>query len=185
MRTKLQSNFSHLWRSSSGATTRGVLQRKCGCGENCGGSCSQKVEDSSTHSTSPLSRVATQTRVGHNFSKVPVLSPEAVNDQTQSGGLDPKFMGGTSPEAPDGKDISMGDEYQDTSKVPVIDQVDLVTSSTGAVGGYPAKMDTCDASLNNPGPFNDNFFSAQLRMCTRSNSTLPEGTPEICGPSAS
>jgi hypothetical protein len=136
------------------------LQRKCGCGENCGGSCSQQVEDSSARSSiSRTSRVAKQTRVGHDFSKVPVLSPEAVNDQTQSGGLDPKFMGGTSPEAaPDGKDISMGEEYRDTSKVPVIDQVDLVTSSTGAVGGYPAKMDTCDASLNNPGPFNDNFF---------------------------
>jgi len=88
-----------------------------------------------------------------------VLSAEGVNDQTQSGGLDPKFTQGGEP-APSStdKDLSMGDEYKGTSTAPVIDQVDLVTSSTDAVGGYPAKMDTCDASLNNPGPFNDNFF---------------------------
>lgn len=73
MRTRSQSNDSHLWGSSSGVTTRGLLQRKCGCGENCGGSGSQQVEDSSARSSiSRTSRVAKQTRVGHDFSKVPV-----------------------------------------------------------------------------------------------------------------
>jgi len=36
-----------------------------------------------------------------------------------------------------------------------LDRIDFVTSSSGAVGGYPAKEDKCDASLSKPEAFND------------------------------
>src|SRR5207237_6172050 len=114
---------------------------------------------SDSHTLDVTARNSEKPNFGHDFSRVRVLSHEAVSDQTQSGGLDPKFTQGGSPApASTDKDISMGDEYKGTSTAPVVDQVELVSSSTGAVGGYPAKIDTCDASLNNPGPFNDNFF---------------------------
>lgn len=38
---------------------------------------------------------------------------------------------------------------------PHIDSITLVTSPTGAAGGYPAKEDMCDLTLNKPGPYND------------------------------
>lgn len=38
---------------------------------------------------------------------------------------------------------------------PHIDSVSLITSATGAAGGYPAKEDMCDLTLNKPGPYND------------------------------
>jgi hypothetical protein len=110
------------------------------------------------HTLDGTARNSEEPNLGHDFSKVRVLSNDAVNDQTQSGGLDPKFMRGSEAAPTTDKDISMGDEYTGTSTTPVVDQVELVDSSTGAVGGYPAKTDTCDASLNSPGPFNDNFY---------------------------
>jgi hypothetical protein len=153
---------------STAAPRNNLVQRKCACGgsssEKCG-ECEKKQEPGRTSTTQVTDRTVRHSsseslasNLGHDFSKVRVFPNEAVNDQTQSGGLDPKFMQTSEPAPATEKDISMGDEYQGTSTTPVIDQVELVSSSTGAVGGYPAKMDTCDASLNNPGPFNDNFF---------------------------
>ena len=155
------------------APRNNLAQRKCACGSSSVETCSecQKKQEvvrspatgagdrTVRHSSHESHGQSLEANFGHDFSKVPVFSNEAVNDQTQSGGLDPKFTQGTSPAPPpDGKDISMGDEYKGTSTTPVVDQVELVSSAAGAVGGYPKKIDTCDASLNNPGPFNDNFF---------------------------
>ncbi len=46
-------------------------------------------------------------------------------------------------------------QYQVGSGDPHVDNITLVTSPTGAVGGYPAKEDLCDLTLNKPGPYND------------------------------
>jgi hypothetical protein len=167
----------------------GLLQRKCarsgdlGHDEDCHDSISKRVHEFNSAGGPPASMAHAwpQPDCGHDFGKVRIFSEQSapvINDQTQSGGLDPKFMGGTSPEpAADGKDISMGDEYKGTSKAPVIDQVELVDSSAGAVGGYPAKMDTCDASLNNPGPFNDNFFLGSVANVHQVQFHVAQGYP--------
>jgi hypothetical protein len=39
------------------------------------------------------------------------------------------------------------------ANTPVIDSVEMVTSASGAIGGF--EEITCDASLNQPGPYND------------------------------
>jgi hypothetical protein len=122
----------------------------------------------------------------HRFSNVRVFSNEVASsgvfqDQTQSGGLDPKFTEGESAEAPPtgeaNPDLSLGDEAKGTSTTPVVDQVELVTSATGAVGGYPDKIDTCDASLNKPGPFNDGFAHGSVANVHQVQFHVSQGNP--------
>lgn len=98
---------------------------------------------------------------GHDFSKVPVT--RLISDQTQSGGLGEEFTkGGAETPAPT-NDLNLGnEEAKPNTTAPVIDQVEMVTSSTGAVKGYDEKLDTCDASLNKPGPFNDVAFKGSV-----------------------
>lgn len=89
----------------------------------------------------------------HDFGSVPVYARSATSfpriaDQTQSD------------EAPT-NDLNLGaEEAKPNVTMPVIDQVELVTSASGAVKGYAEKIDTCDASLNEPGPFNTAFHGA-------------------------
>jgi hypothetical protein len=185
MRTRQRAEPGEQRKPYTATPSRGSLQRKCGCGQR--GSCiacSEKADDSFKRSPNASSRgVDKDPRFGHDFSKVRITSDQtsaapAINDQTQSGGLDPKFMQTTEPApASAEKDLSMGDEYKATSTTPVVDQVELVDSSTGAVGGYPAKLDTCDASLNNPGPFNDNFFLGSVANVHQVQFHVAQGYP--------
>ena len=46
-------------------------------------------------------------------------------------------------------------EAMDVTSGPHVDSITLVTSATGAAGGYPAKEDLCGLTLNTPGPHND------------------------------
>jgi hypothetical protein len=104
-----------------------------------------------------------------------VIGNDAANDQTQSGGLDPKFTEGMSA-APSGeKDISVDDEVKGASTTPVIDQVELVSSATGAAGGFPEIE--CDASLNTPGPFNDLWFKGSVANVHQIHFHVSQGYP--------
>jgi hypothetical protein len=118
----------------------------------------------------------------YDFGRVRIFADAArqavgATDQTQSGGLDPKFTeaGATAPAME--KDVGMGDEYSGTSTTPVIDQVDLVTSEAGAVGGYAEKLDTCLASLNQPGPFNDTFAHGSVANVHQVQFHVSQGYP--------
>ncbi|HYJ84865.1 MAG TPA: hypothetical protein VEW46_02255 [Pyrinomonadaceae bacterium] len=123
-------------------------------------------------------------RMGHDFGKMRVrpggsgLSSEA-NDQTpvQSGGLDEKFMETTeeAPAAEDGKDINLGEDETKAPPLPVIDSVEMVTSSTGAVGGFDQIQ--CLASLNQPGPYNDQAFRGSVANVHQVHFHLSQGYP--------
>jgi hypothetical protein len=90
----------------------------------------------------------------HDFSTVALYPNSAgsfprINDQTET--EKPKT------------DLNMGEgETQANTTAPVIDSVELVATTGGAVGGYPEKEDTCDASLSKPGPFNDLAFKGSI-----------------------
>lgn len=132
--------------------------------------------------TSPFTAAA----YGHDFGKVRMMaddghSASAANDQSpvQSGGLDPKFMqGGAMEPGSDGEpkqDINLGADETKSPGLPVVDSVELVTSSSGAVGGYDAIE--CDASLNNPGPYNDQWFKGSVANVHQVQFHLSQGNP--------
>jgi len=122
---------------------------------------------------------------GHDFGEVGVFSQTAsaaqINDQTptQSGGLDEKFMQGAEAEPAPGpepqKDINLGAEETKSPDLPVIDSVEMVTSSTGAVGGFPEIQ--CLASLNQPGPYNDQAFRGSIANVHQVHFHLSQGYP--------
>jgi len=117
----------------------------------------------------------------HDFSKVRVLSGHSndfpsVNDQTQSGGLDPKpaAAGGNGQPAP--AKAAKDDTLSPTSKPPVVDDVQLITSAAGATGGFAAIE--CDASLNNPGPWNDTWAKLSVANVHQVYFHVSQGNPQ-------
>ncbi len=62
-----------------------------------------------------------------------------------------------------------------------VDRIDFVTSSSGAVGGYPAKEDKCDASLSKPEPFNDTTKGAVANV-HQVHFHMSRGKPESLTP---
>ncbi|HEX6729785.1 MAG TPA: hypothetical protein VF074_07230 [Pyrinomonadaceae bacterium] len=122
------------------------------------------------------------THPGHDFGSVRVMSESLgtaaeANDQTpdKSGDPDEKPMtGGTNVSAAE-KDIDLGEERDKPVGIPVVDRVDLVTSSTGAVGGFPA-ID-CLADLNSPGPYNDQAFRGSVANVHQIHFHLSQGYP--------
>ncbi len=122
--------------------------------------------------------------LGHDFSDVSVFShtksPAQVNDQTpvQSGGLDEKFMEGgvePAPVAEPKEDINLGEDETKAPSLPVVDSVEMVTSSTGAVGGFPETQ--CLADLNQPGPYNDQAFRGSVANVHQVHFHLSQGYP--------
>lgn len=114
----------------------------------------------------------------HDFGTVPVFPH--INDQTQSGGLAEEFTKGATAPAPaetSAPDLNLGQDEVKASTTPVVDKVELVTSSTGAVGGYPEKEDMCDASLSKPGPFNDVAFRGSVANVHQVQFHLSQGYP--------
>lgn len=102
----------------------------------------------------------------HDFGVVPLFSRSTsstphLNDQT-----------------PPKTELDKGqDEATPNTTTPVIDSVDLVSSATGAVGGYPNKIDTCEASLNTPGPFNDLAFKGSIANIHQIHFHVSQGYP--------
>jgi hypothetical protein len=107
----------------------------------------------------------------------------AANDQTpvQTGGLADEYMQGNAPAAGTqpaaGPEMNLGEKTPQDSNTPVVDRVELVTTSGGAVGGYPDKEDLCDASLNRPEPFNDTFSLGSVANVHQVQFHLSQGSP--------
>jgi hypothetical protein len=132
-------------------------------------------------------RAAAATPLGHDFSRVRLLAADgaafAANDQTpvQSGGLAEEYMQESPPAASvkqaAGPEINLGEKTARDSKTPVVDGVELVSTPSGAVGGYPGKEDLCDASLNRPEPFNDTFHRGSVANVHQVQFHLSQGGP--------
>lgn len=162
--------------------------RKCGCGVSPGldGVCEECRHNRLTSSHASTSKVSdateppfTSSRPGHDFGSVHVFAP---SDQTptQSGGLDEKFMQGNAPggEKLAGPEMNLGEKTAQNSNKPVVDKVELVTSSSGAVGGYKDGEFACDVSLNKPGPFNDPWYSGSVANSHQVQFHLSQGRSE-------
>lgn len=142
------------------------------------------MQNTRTHNTETNS--IKNSRFGHDFGTVNVQSSgsnstSSATDQTpvQSGGLDEKFMQGNTqeaaPEETGKQDINSGEEETKTPALPVVDQVELVSSATGAIGGFPEI--SCLASLNNPGPYNDQAFRGSVANVHQIHFHLSQGYP--------
>jgi hypothetical protein len=124
--------------------------------------------------------------VGHDFGKVRVFSggrraAPAVHDQspapaggpgeeaTQAPAPAPQ-PAKTPPAAPEAKEKSPG-------APPVVDRVDLVSSSSGAVGGFPQDKDMPGASLNTPGDFNDTWICGAVANIHQVHFHVASGWP--------
>src|SRR5262245_56049313 len=126
----------------SADATSSVLQRKSAFAAAAG---VRRVTNG--HVSDATSSETTKRRsLQHDFGTGPVLP--RINDQTQSGGLAEEFTKGSTAPAPAEAatpDLNLGQEEVKASTTPIVDKVELVTSATGAVGGYPEKEDMCDA----------------------------------------
>lgn len=178
-----------------------LLQRKCGCGGSPGldGVCEDcrskqlTAAPAATQVAPARPRDATGDTAtaahasGHDFSRVRVLAADgarfAANDQTplQSGGLADEYMQANAPAAgakqAAGPELNLGEKTPQSSNTPIVDQVELVSTTGGAVGGYPEKEDLCDASLNRPEPFNDTFHRGSVANVHQVHFHLSQGNP--------
>lgn len=142
-------------------SSRTGAQRGCACGGACA-KCNEQTEASEMFRPFPGSA-----ELGHDFSRVGVFAGErgrfGAQDQTQSGGLGKEITENVSPESKMTPTTTL-DAGTDTqgSSTPVIDSVELITSLSGAVGGFKEKEDLCDASLNKPGPFTDPSWNGAI-----------------------
>jgi len=165
----------------SADATSSVLQRKSAFAAAAG---VRRVTNG--HASDATSTETTKRRsLQHDFGTVPVYPRNTnsfphINDQTQSGGLGEEFTKGSTGPAPaeaSTPDLNLGQEEVKASTTPVVDKVELVTSATGAVGGYPEKEDMCDASLSKPGPFNDVAFRGSVANVHQVQFHLSQGYP--------
>jgi hypothetical protein len=100
---------------------------------------------------------------------------EMVGDQTQSGGLGEEFTEGLPPESVMEPTETLAKESSLPQGTPVIDSVELVTSSSGAEGGFDAIA--CDASLSQPGPYNDHWWKGTVANVHQVHFHLSQGWP--------
>jgi hypothetical protein len=117
---------------------------------------------------------------GHDFGEMPVLPRENYrtprpNDQTQSGGLDEEMVKDIPPASIMEPTETLEKENSLPRGSPVIDSVELVTSAGGAAGSFEAIA--CDANLNQPGPFNDHWFSGAVANVHQVHFHLSQGWP--------
>jgi hypothetical protein len=135
--------------------------------------------------TAVLNHTPTDPVRKHDFGNVPIYSRSIasfprINDQTQSGGLGEEFTKGMPASVETEKpttDLNMGEGETQATTTPVIDSVELVSSTSGAVGGYPEKEDTCDASLSKAGPFNDLAFKGSIANVHQIHFHVSQGNP--------
>jgi hypothetical protein len=136
-------------------------------------------------STAVLNHTPADSVRRHDFGVVPLYARSAasfprINDQTQSGGLAEEFTKGADVTPVTDKpttDLNLGEGETQSTTTPVIDSVELVSSPSGAVGGYPEKEDTCDASLSKPGPFNDLAFKGSIANVHQIHFHVSQGNP--------
>jgi hypothetical protein len=158
-------------RSPEHSSWPGQAAGKCSCGESCA-----KCKEPANTSHSPQAA-----EFGHSFGKVGVFAddraPLAVQDQTptQSGGLGEDLMSDIPQSSIMEPTTTLETESSIPKGSPVIDSVDLIDSSTGAVGGFPAI--SCDASLDHPGPYNDHWWKGSVANVQQVHFHLSQGWP--------
>ena len=136
---------------------------------SCGGSCAKCNEQANTTDQSFSSRPAS---LAHSFANVGVFADQT---PTQSGGLDPALIQDIPPASIMEPTTEVETESSIPKGPPVIDSVEMVTSSTGAIGGFPAIA--CDASLNHPGPYNDHWWKGKVANVQQVHFHLSQGWP--------
>lgn len=162
---------THALRPPEHSSWLGQAAGKC----SCGGSCGKCNEPANT------SRSQQPAEFGHSFGKVGVFADErsglAVQDQTptQSGGLGEDLMSDIPPSSIMEPTTTLETESSSPKGSPVIDSVELIDSSTGAVGGFPAI--SCDASLDHPGPYNDHWWKGSVANVQQVHFHLSQGWP--------
>jgi hypothetical protein len=116
-------------------------------------------------------------RNGHDFSKVSVFAAGGLKaqDQTQSGGLGDEYTQNVPAASTMPPTTELDKGSGDAPKTPVIDSVEMVTSSSGAVGGFPAIA--CDASLDQPGPYNDHWAKGSVANVHQVHFHFSQGWP--------
>lgn len=120
--------------------------------------------------------------LGHDFGKVRVLSGDraGVNDQTSEKSGDEagasKPAGASGPAPPTTTEAPREPSTHDP-KAPVIDRVELVSTASGAVSGFPQNKDMPEASLNSPGPFNDTWITGAVANIQQVHFHLSKGWP--------
>lgn len=116
--------------------------------------------------------------LGHDFSEVRVhaddWSATRINDQTPTEG---NVNGEPAAAAQPAQTDSSGGAAAHDPNMPVIDSVEMVTSPSGAVGGYREREVMCDASLNTPGPFNDFWAKGSIANIFQVHFHVSEGSP--------
>lgn len=139
----------------------------------------RRPDASSATTSSPLARAASPPGFGHDFGKIRVLS--GVNDQTpaKSGDQAEETKPASAPAPAVPATAEKGDEEASAHdpKAPVIDRVELVSTSSGAVGGFPPNKDMPDASLNSPGPFNDTWITGAVANIQQVHFHVAKGWP--------
>lgn len=118
--------------------------------------------------------------LAHDFRRVGVFAGDggiAAQDQTptQSGGLAEELVQDIPPASIMEPTETLETESAIPKGPPVIDSVELVTSSSGAVGGFDPI--TCDASLNEPGPYNDHWAKGSVANVQQVHFHLSQGWP--------
>jgi len=173
MTRKPQKLFARSSARTSTPIAGAKLQRKCACG----GSCAECAgETQSARSLWPFN-----SEVNHDFRNVGVFagdgSAAVVQDQTptQSGGLGDEYTQNVPPESTMKPTTELDSGNEGGPKAPVIDSVEMVTSSSGAAGGFPAI--TCDASLDQPGPYNDHWAKGSVANVQQVHFHLSQGWP--------
>ena len=156
-------------------TSSSLIQRQCACGGACA-----KCSDH-THDDDLMMQRARASGLGHDFRRVGVFAGDGdavvVQDQTatQSGGLDQDLV----EDIPTASIMEPTETLETESNLPkgppVIDSVELVDSSSGAVGGFDDI--SCGASLNQPGPYNDHWARGSVANVQQIHFHLSQGWP--------
>jgi hypothetical protein len=112
MKSRLYATASEQWKPSSGPTEGGSLRRPSEWARRACSTRGEKAKDALSNLADRAGvGIVREASSGHNFGNVRVFSNEvplsrAANDQTQSGGLDPKFTK-ISPAPSGAKDVSV------------------------------------------------------------------------------
>jgi len=159
-------------RGNSTSSVGGNLRRQCACGGGC-------AECNAVRGSGSLQPATSKGQVGHDFSNVAVFiggtSGPVVQDQTpaQSGGLGDEFTQNVPPESTMEPTTELQTGSNTPKGTPVIDSVELIDSSSGAVGGFGPI--SCQASLNQPGPYNDHWATGEVANVHQIHFHLSQG----------
>jgi hypothetical protein len=144
------------------------------------------ARDSSGRATTGATRASGAPRLGHDFGKMRVLPAAAVHDQSPApSGTPTEDQASAPPAAPapepakaePAKPAAPREESKGSSSTPVVDSVDLISSPSGAVGGFPEDKNQPGASLNAPDAYNDTWITGAVANIHQVHFHLAKGWP--------